>query len=171
MKTLSAALTTALGGAVQKPAFLVSIGWATPRYYSTHGTVSYDGQSWTATDIDVSRIGIEAARVSGTLRLGNADDVLGALVLNEGVSDKAIRIVGYDAGATATADFVELVRCVGGRATVATDRVEISLRDSNAYVYAPRTFITVAAGSPFTQLMPAGSIVNINGQSYRLERK
>lgn len=171
MKTLSGALTTALGGAVQKPAFLVSIGWNTPLYLSSFGTVSYDSQTWTAAAIDVSRVKVDAASVSGTLVLDNADDVYGALLLNEGVSDKAIRIVGYDAGATASGDFVELVRCVGGKGTVRHDQVEITLRDSNAYVYAPRTFVTVTPGSGFTQLISAGTILNINGQSYRLERK
>lgn len=171
MKTLSAALTTALGGAVQRPAWLVSIGWATPLYLSSYGTVSFDSKSWTVADIDVSRVRVEAANVSGTLTLGNADDVYGALILSEGISDKAIVIYGYDAGATATADFVELVRCVGGRGTVSSEKVEIDLRDSNAHVYSPRTFITTTPGSGFTTLMPAGSIVNINGQTYTLERR
>ena len=171
MRTLSAALTAAYGGAVQRPAWLVSIGWSTPIYLSSHGTVSFDSKTWTAADVNVGSVRIDAASVAGRLVLGNADDTYGALVLAEGASDKAIRIYGYDAGATATADIVELVACVGGKAVVSPTQVEIELRDANAYVYAPRTFVVAAPGSSFTYLMPAGTILNINSQSYRLERK
>lgn len=168
MITLSAALQAAHASVIQKPAWLVYIGFATPIRISSYDDVSYDSNTWAAYDVDVSRVRIDAVKVIGDITIQNADDVLGALILNEGVADKTIKVYGYDAAATATADIVHLVTCVGGAATISHDRVSISLRAATEYTSAPREFVNAASG--FTYMIPAGTQLRINGQVYKVER-
>lgn len=168
MKTLSSALTTALGGVLQQPAWLAYIGWSTPARLSSFSTVSYGGNSFVAADVDVSKVRVEGLRVAGALRLGNADDMFASLALNEGVAGKTVRIYGYDAqAAAADEDFVLLVDCVGGRATIDESQVSIELRPQTAYAYSPRSYVSAPA---FTNVVPAGTSLTINGQTYKIER-
>lgn len=168
MRTLSAALQSAHSGPVQRPAWLVEINFASVSRLSSYGTVSFGGYSWIGYDIDVSRIRVDAMSVQGDIVIGNADDAFGATVLSEGVSDRRIRIYGYDAGATASGDFELLADCVGGAATIDETHVRITVRDPGAYVSSPRTFVNAAAG--FTNLLPEGARISINGQTWTLGR-
>lgn len=168
MISLSAALQAVHAGAVQKPAWLVYLGFSSPLRLSSFDDVSYDGNNWSAYDVDVSRIRIDAVRIAGELVIQNADDAIGALILNEGVADKTVKIYGYDAGATATDDIVHLITCVGGAATISHDRVTISLRSSASFTASPREFVNAASG--FTYLIPIGTQLRINGQIYKVER-
>ena len=169
MITLSAALQAVHGGAIQKPAWLVEIGFSTPARLSSYGDLTYDSKSWTAADVDVSRVKVDATKVAGEIVLGNADDSFSALILGEGVADKTIKIYGYDAGATATADIVLLVQCAGGEARIGPARATIRLRDSAEYTASPRSFVNAASG--FTYILPAGASLTINGQTYKVERR
>ena len=135
---------------------------------SSHGDVTYGGYTWSAYDVDVSRISVDAVRVSGEVVIQNCDDVIGALVLTEGVADRTVQIYGYDAGATATADIVHLITCAGGAASISDDRVSIGLRSSTEFTASPREFVNAAAG--FTYLIPAGTQLRINGQTYKVDR-
>jgi hypothetical protein len=168
MKTLSSALSSALGAPVQRPALLVEAAFATTQRWSSMSNVTWNSQSWTARDMRVEGLAVQALRVSGTLVLGNADDAAGTLVLGEGVQDRLFRIWGYDAAATALADVVWLADAVGGSATVTPREVRIALRHRSEFVAAPRTLVTPAAG--FNTTMAAPTIVRINGIDYRLER-
>ena len=169
MLSITPALAAALGGPVQQPAILVQVDWSTPQRWSSFATVTWSGVSWTKNDVVLDGLRIEGLRVSGTLVIGNADDVAAALVLSEGVVDTRVRVWGYDAAATATADVVMLCDAVGAAAAIDPARVQISLRSSVEYLAAPRTFVGPAAG--FTGLLPAGTVVRINGLDYRMERR
>lgn len=169
MRTLSSALSAAYGAAVQKPAYLIEIGFAATVRLSTYGTVTYDGETWIAGDCDISGLRVEQSRISGTLRLPNADNTYGALILTDGTTDRRIRIWGYDAAATAAGDFVQLVDGVGGAATVDSVWASIAVRDAVEFVSAPRGRVNAASG--FTYLLPAGALVALNGSTYRIERK
>lgn len=168
MRSLSAALQAAHGAAVQKPAWLIEVSFPTALRISSFGDLTAMSQSWTGYDVDVSRVLVDALSVRGELVIGNADDLIGALLLLNGVADRRIRIWGYDAGATADADFELLADCVGGAASLDHQRARITLRDSTAYVSSPRTFVTAAAG--FTHLLPAGSTIKVGGAVVTLER-
>lgn len=168
MITLSAALQAVHAGVIQKPAWLIEIGFSSPVRLSSYGDLTYDSKNWTAADIDVSRVMVDATKVSGQLVLGNADDAFSSVLLSEGAADKAISIYGYDAGATATADVVLLVQCVGGEARIGRDRARIALRDSAEYTASPRSFVNAAGG--FTYLLPAGASLTLNGQTYKVGR-
>lgn len=168
MKSFTAALTSALGGPVQQPAALVEIGFSTPRRYSSFATLTWNSQTWTREAINLDGLQVEALRLSGTLAIDNTDDVIGALVLNEGAADKTIRIWGYDAAATATADIVWLADGVGGGARVDTTVVRIDLRNPAEEQLVPRTFVDPAN---FGTLLPAGTVIRIGSIDYRLERR
>jgi hypothetical protein len=160
MRTLSGALTTALGGPVQRPAWLVQIVMPSSTLrFSSYGTLSWGGFTWTAVDLDISSLRIGALEARGDLVFGNVDDAFGATFLNDSPSDRPVTIYGYDAGATAAADPVLLAEVVGGGASIGTREVRVSLR------------AIVAPAFGFNTLLPAGRTLVINGISFRLERR
>lgn len=170
MRTLTTALTTALGAAVQRPAWLVEIGLTSTLRLSSFGTVSWDSQTWTAADVNVASLKVGALKISGSIVFGNADDTYGAIALTEGFTDKRIRIWGYDAGAiSATADAVLVADAVGAGAEIGPTSVRVGLRDACEYKVGPRAVITPAYG--FNTLLPAGRTITINGTAYTLERR
>jgi len=171
MRTLSNALVTALGGPVQKPAWLVYIGFSpTPLRVSSFGTLSWNGQTWTAADVDVQGLKIGALEVSGSIVFGNADNAYSAVFLNNSPTDVPIQIWGYDAGATAAADPVLLVPDgVGAGASITERQVLVGVRDKAEFMLGPRA--TVSREFGFNSLLPAGKVLVINGISFTLERK
>lgn len=169
MKTLSSALQAALGAPVQRPGVLVEVGFGAPQRWSSHGTVTWNSQTWTAQAMRLEGFQVEALAVRGTLVVDNRDGAIGALVLAQGIQDRAIRLWAFDAAATALGDVVWLADAVGGGCQVGAKTVAITLRDPAELVLAPRTFVGPEAG--FTQLVPAGTTLRINGIDYRLERR
>jgi hypothetical protein len=173
MRTLPAALLTAFGYAVQKPAYLLYIGWSSsPMYFSSFDTVTFLGQPWLRGGFDVGGVQMSEVTVSGSLKMDNADDLLSSYILGEGVSDKTIRIYGYDAssvsgGVLADTDAVLMIECVGGKAVIGKERVTITLRNSPAFAYTPRQYVKPPT---FTNLIPAGTRLTINGQDYEIKR-
>jgi len=169
MRALSSPLSTAVSGPVQRPALLVQMGFSTAQRWSSGGTISWNGNTWTAADVRVEGLMVEALRVSGTLIIGNLDDVIGGLILSQGVQDIAVSIYGYDAAATATGDVVWLADAVGASAQLTTHEARIALRHYAEFVSSPRTLVGAAAG--FGQMLPAGTVLRINGIDMRLERR
>lgn len=168
MKSLSSALSAALGAPVQRPALLVELGFSPIKRWSSYADVTWNGQTWTKEDVAVEGLQVDALTLAGTLRLGNGDGAAAALVLGQGVQDRTVRLWGYDAGATATGDVVWLADGVCAAAQVALDAVRITLRHPAEYTLAPRTFVSTANFSP---LLPAGTVVKINGQALTLARR
>ena len=174
MQSLSSALNTAYGYAVQKPAWFIEVVLqGSTQWRSTYATVTWDSKSWTVDDIDLRDIRVGALEVSGSLVFGNGDNYWGGIALGEGFQDKRIRIWGYDGSMTSPAvgDPFLLCDAVGGRGSVSPTggRVTVDLRDACAYKYGPRARINYAYG--FRQLIPAGKIFYINGQKYVIERR
>jgi hypothetical protein len=168
MKTLSVALSAALGAPVQRPAILVELGFSTVRRWSSFADLTWDGEEWVKEDVALESLEIGALRLTGALRIGNGDGAAGALVQAEGVLDRAVRIFGYDAGATAFGDVVWLANAVCAGAAIDTDAVWIQLRDPSEATLAPRTFVNEA---DFAPLLPAGTVLKINGQALTLARR
>lgn len=168
MKSLSSAISAALGAPVQRPAVLVQMAFSPVVRWSSGPTVTFDGNTWPAADIAVEGLRVEPFRVTGALVLGNVDGTNGALCVAQGVQDRLIRIWGFDAAATASADFVWLADCQGSATRVGTRDVRLQLRHRADLITTPRTVVDVAAG--FTQRLPAGAVLRINGIDYRLER-
>jgi hypothetical protein len=165
---LSAALESAYGAAVQKPAWLVYIGWAVPYRASSWANTSYAGQTWSARDVDVSGLTVNGAQVDGSLVIGNADDEIAALLLVNRIAGTPVRIYGYDAAATAAdADFIQVIEAVGGDAEITPERATIRLRNATASLFTPRTYVTATTFGP---LISAGTRLRLNGQNYVVTR-
>ena len=168
MRTPSGPHTTALGAAVTRPAWLVQIDFASVRRWTSATALTWNSLSWTEADIRVEGLEVDALRVSGSVVIGNLDDVIGALVLSEGIQDRAITIYSYDAAATATADVQWLASAVGASADINARTVRIALRHRSEFVASPRTFANAAAG--INTALPAGAVVRINGIDYQIDR-
>jgi hypothetical protein len=170
MRSLNATLTSAYGAAVQFPAWMILIDFNTPQRYCTGPTTTWNSQTWTATDVDVTRLKVGALAINGELVFGNADDVMGGIALGEGFADKRIRIWGWDATITSPAVDVPVLVCdgVGGKTLTDLQRVRVEVRHPCEYKIGLRHMVTPEFG--FTKLIPAGRTMTINGQSYKLER-
>lgn len=168
MKTLSVALSAALGAPVQRPAILVELGFSTVRRWSSFADMTWGGHDWVKEDVSLDGLMVGALAVAGVLRLGNGDGAAAALVLTEGVQDRTVRLWGYDAAATGAADVVWLADAVCAGAQIAADAVRLELRHPCEYTLAPRTFVSEAEFAP---LLPAGTVLTINGQAITLARR
>lgn len=169
MKTLSTPFTNAATGAVQRPAMLVEIGFATPKRYTSAATLTWNSLSWTAEDIRLAGLNVEALRISGTLSIQNLDGVIGGLILGEGIQDKTVKVYNYDAAATALADVQLIADAVASSATINENVVTINLRHKCEFTLSPRTLVNV--GSGFTYKLSPGVVLKINGIDYKLERR
>lgn len=171
MRSLSSNLQAAYSAPVQKPAWLIEIGFPTPMYMSSYGDVTWNSHNWLGFDVDVSGIKVGALSLAGSLNIGNADDAIGTVVLLYGVTDRTIRFWGYDAGITSLAagDPVLVADGVGGGAVISEKSVSISLRDLVEYRLGPRAVVSRENG--FTAFLPAGRTLVINGISFVLERR
>lgn len=168
MKALTAALSAALGAPVQQPAVLVEMAFSAPRRWSSFATLAWGGQTWQREAISIEGLDVQPLSLSGTLVIANGDDVAGALVLSEGVQDRAVRIWGYDAAAVGAADVVWLADAVGASAEVSAEEVRIALRDRAEFMLAPRSYVTAQAG--FNVLLPPSTVLRINGVDWQLSR-
>jgi hypothetical protein len=167
MKTVPSGLATALAAPVQRPGLLVQIGYAPVLRLSSRGAVTWGGQSWAAADMQVVGLQVQPFSVSGTLVLGNMDGSAGAMALAQGVQDRLITIYAFDGGATSDATW--LATAVGASAQVSPRDVRINLRHRCEFMASPRTYVNPQAG--FTHLLPAGTVLRINGIDIRLDRR
>jgi hypothetical protein len=170
MKTISSPLAAALAAPVQQPAWLVEMHFGTVQRWSSMATVTWNGHTWARRDMRVDGLNVQPFKVGGSLVLGNEDDGIGTLLLTEGAQDRRIVVYGYDAGGlTGTADVVWLCDAVGSAAQLSETEARIALRHRSEFVQSPRTYVAPAAG--FTQLLPADTVLRINGIDMRLERR
>lgn len=165
MKALGALLQAAFGRPVQSPAIYVQIGFSVTRRWSSFKDAQWNGFAWTARDMDVRDLEVQSYGLSGTLVLGNTDNVAGALALNEGFKDKPIVIWGYDASAPAEPEW--LCEAIGGGIQVAGSDVLVALRHPCDGLTSPRTYVNDPS---FGSCLPDGAVIRINGLDMRLER-
>ena len=166
MRSLSSELLTELGLTVTRPGYLVFIDFSSPLYLSTMGDITYDGHTWVGADIRVQGLGKdERGESRGSLSIGNALLDYGALVLNEGVADREVKVYAVWAGVV---EPVEEFSGVGDGCEVG-DRVTLTLASQGTRaLYSPRRFINQSTG--FNTLLPTGAKVTIGQQTYILER-
>ena len=166
-RTLSSTTQTEIAKAVTKPFWLVYIGFGTPLRYSSGATVSWNSQTWTANDLQVS---VNPDKNSGTLRIQNTDYSFGQLVMNnDGIADVPIKIYQlYGDGSYAVDDAELLFDGVGGRDVIGTRWVEVELKVADTEVmFAPRIRCTKEMG--FNHLPPNGLVISWGGEQFTLE--
>lgn len=170
MRTLGGATTTEVGAAVTRPGYLIEIAFSTTVRFSSRGTISWSGQTWTAYDCNVRGLGVDSSEVQteGALDIGNADLVMSTLILSEGVSGRAVRVWKFYGDASALADPVLLFDGMADEATISDNgRVLITLQQAGGRtLYCPRTYITPDAG--FHWLPPQGQKITWNGETITL---
>ena len=149
---------------VTTPAYFVQIDFSTPLRLSSRGDQVWDGYTWTG-----GRLGkVQAGSIGGQLELLNSDLLSGALVLTEGVADRAIRVWSFDGDNPVAA--VMIFAGVGDKAEIGADRVRITLVTENRRtLHSPRRFVNSVTG--FNHLLPAGTKVSWGGQTLILDRK
>lgn len=166
MKSLSSTLATALGAPVTQPAVLVQIDFSTTQRWSSFATRTWGGHTWHRWPLALRNLVVQAYDLSGQLELDNRDDQAAALVLGEGITDRAITVWGYDAAAPD--DVVWLANAMAGGASVAHDRVVVELRHPCDSLMSPRTYIVPETWGP---TLPEAASLTINGQALQLDRR
>lgn len=171
MRTLSTPTSTATQSTITTPAYLVEIGFSSVVRLSSRGDQSWDGQTWTGGRLGkVSGLNWDGkGQQSGALDIINADLAYSALVLGEGVADRAVRIWKFYGDNPAAGDPVAVFDGVMDEADIGADRVRITLVSANARtLFSPRRFIGPATG--FNHLSPAGRKITWGGQTIILNR-
>lgn len=170
MRTLNAALLTELGKTITKPGYLIEIGFSTELRLSTLGTLAFNSFTWTATDVLVQGITTdEKGNQSGSLVFNNTLNDLTAVVFNEGVADRPVKIWACYADAPSVS--VQVFDGVGDDVDI-DNRGKLSLRlatSSSRTAFWPRRRINAASG--FLHLLPDGTAVTMAGQTVTLERR
>lgn len=167
MKAVPSGMAAAHAAPVQRPGLLVEMHFSTVQRWSTRGALNWGGFTWAAMDMQLQNLQVQPFAVSGTLVLGNTNDAAGALVLSQGVQDRLVKVYSFD-GAVPT-EAVWLATAVGASAQVSPRDVRISLRHRTEFMASPRTYVNPQAG--FTNLLPSGTVLRINGIDLRLDRR
>lgn len=166
MRTLSASLLAELNLSVTRPGYFVQIDFSTPLRLSTMGDITWGGYTWYGSPVKVSNIQKdENGSQSGTLVLGNLSLDYGAIVLNEGVADRAITIYAVWAGVV---EPIMEFYGVGDSAEVGDDVVISLVSQGTKTLYSPRRFINAASG--FMTLLPRGTKIRIGQETITLDR-
>lgn len=171
MRTLSVATQADTESTVTTPAYLVWIDFSATLRLSSRGDQSWDGQTWTGGRLGgIGGLSWDGkGQQSGTLELINTDLALSALVLGEGVADRAVRIWKFYGDNPALDDPVAVFYGVMDDADIGADVVRLTLDGQNVRTLSsPRRFI--GAGTGFNHLTPAGKKITWGGQTYELVR-
>lgn len=171
MITLTSAAQAALTARVTAPIHLIEIGFEPVSRFSTYGDVSWNGESWSgARSVKVSGLSADGSAASrATVTLGNLDLILSALVLNQGVVDRYVRIWGGSAAALAAADPVLQFSGTISYPDISDTHVILNCTSAGVRTQlSPRRFIGPSAG--FNTLIPAGTKIKFGTETYVLER-
>lgn len=160
-----------LAADVQRTGLLAEIAWSpSPLRWATLDNRTFGGNSFVRTPFDVEDLVVDGLRVSGTLVVNNADLTFGGQVLANGMRGRAIKLWAYfaqvlpDRGAVLLTD-----QAVAASVEIGPQAVRIGLRGRVEFLRAPRSYVGPQAG--FNTLLPAGTVLRINGQNIRLERR
>ncbi|PUB82372.1 MAG: hypothetical protein DBP02_15070 [gamma proteobacterium symbiont of Ctena orbiculata] len=145
MRNLSATVSTAVAQDSTTPVYLVELGYAPAIRLSTVGDVSWNGQNWIDSGVEVRSIRqTKGGGQTASLRLLNHDNAYGALVLGNGIRDIPVDIYqlygsdpyavddaehlfsGVISGVPSIDDYVTMTLVSDGVLTARTPRVQLS---------------------------------------------
>lgn len=171
MRTLVGTTSSGVAAAVTTPGYFVEFGWSSTGRYSTRGTLTWNSQTWTATDVRVSGLADDSSSsaLEGVLQFANADLAIGALVFAQGVAGKTVRVWSFYGDSNPGASDPVLV--FDGIADSAQFRdggpvVIRIMQQAASTLYIPRIYMTPAAG--FNWLPADGQLIEFNGEKVRL---
>jgi hypothetical protein len=170
MKTLDAATLTELSATVSRPLLLVEIDFSSVIRMSSRSDVSWNGYTWTSQSIKVDGISVDGSGGSACkLTIGNTDNMIGAILLNERIADKAIQVWEAWLDPTNIPRVVSRFTGVGDSFEIGSQSAVINAVAAGTNLrHAPRQMISVAGG--FSRLRPEGYKMNWNGVDYTLTR-
>lgn len=170
-RTLPAKTTSAIAEAVRRPRILVEIGFATPFRFSSRETVTVSSVTWTAHEMDLTRLALRAGGVlDGELRLADIDHAIAAVVLAEDIEGVPVALWAlYGDAPFIDADRVALFAGeVLEVAEVAISEVRLGFTsEPAARAFAPAIF----TGAPLVPVAAAGTVITWNGATITLEAK
>lgn len=150
-KTLTAHNSSEIGLSVSRPHWLVFFDFATPLRLSTRGTVTFDAQSWTGTQMTVA---IASDGLSGQVVMTDHDSAMEAKLMAEGATGIAARVyMLYGDGPWSASDDDLWFDGEIGQTRGARGRITIPLVQPEAR-FAPRWRISQDNG--FNHLPPDG---------------
>lgn len=147
---------------ITSPVYLVSISDDTnPMYYSSGPAIAYDGDTYIAHDVQV--INIRPDKNTATVKIGNTDLGIGAIILGAGIAGREIKIYQHYNGST-----VLLVNGIGSDATVSGRWGEIKVVDNSvSFSRAPRVRFS---DENFSHLPTAGTVIRWGNEEFTIER-
>lgn len=170
-RVLTAATSAKIDDPVTQPGYLVEIQLTQLLRYCNRGQVTWNGNLFIQEDVRVNGLSNTPGGVSTvTLLVSNADNIIGTVLLDEGIENSQVRIWAYDQGAFAAADPVQVF---SGSIEEVTDinhtYAVLSLKSGfGEALFSPREFISPALG--FNFVTPANTKIDFNGETYVLER-
>lgn len=171
LRNLSLATQTALAEPVTAPGWLVQIDTAPVVRLSSRGDLSWDGAAWLGYALDVSGLAAQGTgETTATLRVGNTDNTLSALILGPGVAGVPVRLWAFYGETPALADPVAIFSGMADDAGINTDRVEIRLvGDTLKNLALPRGRCTPSAG--LHHLTPDNTVLTWGNAKITLKRE
>lgn len=155
-RTLPSTVSSAITSDATAPVFLVKLGFATPQYVATwDANISWDGNTWVASGINVSRLSASGATVE--FPNGN-DDTWLSTILSEGARGKTIEIYEHHTDTTASPQTDAVLVFTGVMDSVSIgDRVKVKvLESSQSKVFPPAS----VDEDTFTYLLSTGQKIS-----------
>ena len=169
-RTLTSEVSTAVGQTVTRPRFLIWLGWSSNVRVCTAESVVWDGYTWAAAGARINQIGGANVNTQVSIDLPNHSGGYGAIALSEGLQDIPVKVwMLYGTSPFVTADAVLLFdgQMNGGRITL--DKVTVDcIAMRAAFMYAPRLSLQPPLCN---HLLPTGSVLTWNGDTFILERR
>lgn len=170
MRTLTPPTSTAAAKTYTLPGYLVQLGFSVPQHFSSRGDVSWNGFTWLNNNVNVSALQeLPNGSAALNLAIGNTDLAFGAVCLLEAPQEKPVSVWAFYEGSVGTADPVLIFSGVIDSCDISEAMVTLQLSALNANtLFIPRARISRASG--FNRLIPAGRIIEFNGQRYEIVR-
>lgn len=170
MKTLDAALLAELSALQTRPVVLAEIGFSTAARLSSGGDITWNGHVWASASLRVDRLTADGSgRARARLVIGNTDSEIGALLLNQRIADRSIRIWEAWIDAAGDPQVKEAFTGAGSSFEVGPKEAAITaVLLGSSLRHSPREMISAAYG--FSRLRPAGTKFPWNGAEIVIER-
>lgn len=170
-RTLSSGAATEVARPVTLPGYLVSIAFSVPVRLSTRGDVTWDAMAWSAAHFVCNGLAIDGTpEQDGSLVFTDTDGTIAALILSEGIQNRAVNVWKLYGETPADDDPVLIFSGVGDGYAMdyAEASVTIGLKQAET-LYAPRQYINAASG--FNWLPAPGTAITWGGETFALVRE
>lgn len=171
MRTLTDNVAAEVDALATKPGYFVEISFSAPLRASTRGEMEWLGNVWVDAGLVVAGLSVDGTSSSASAGASFADDdeTISALVLNEGVADRPVRVWCFYGDSPDDDDPVMLFDgvCDAASGDPEGGRVTITFAQGGSSHYSPRRRMTREQG--FSFLPAKGTTIRWNGDRYKLD--